>query len=362
MYSDSPQLKPFRLKLTYELIRSYELDKLKDAIFITPSFADEYQVSKVHTHDYLDVLKALNSGIDVPYAYQFGLGYGDNPIFHGMYDWSMLVTGATMKATELVLNKDVDIAFNISGGLHHALPNKASGFCYINDIAVAIRYLIDMGKRVAYIDIDAHHGDGVQHIFYDTNRVLKISIHESGYYLFPGTGFVEEMGIKDGYGYSVNLPLPPYSDDEIFHYAFDSIVLKCIERFKPDIIVTQLGVDTLYDDPLAHLNYSIYGFADVVKKIKDFKIPWIALGGGGYDIASVAKAWTVAWAIMNDLEIDEDMPLDFIQNYGNYGFENNNVYGMKYGLIEEQKKKLLDVVEREIAIINKKIIPLIKDS
>lgn len=360
-YSDTHPLKPFRLKLTYELIKSYCLHELKNSLIVSPGYADERDVLKVHTHDYIDVLKTLNSGIDVPYANHFGLGYGDNPIFNGMFEWSMLVTGATMEATSLVLDAKVDIAFNISGGLHHALPNKASGFCYINDIAVAIKYLIEKGKRVAYIDIDAHHGDGVQHIFYDTNRVLKISIHETGYYLFPGTGFVDEMGEKDGYGYAVNVPLPPYSDDDVFHHVFDKVVLECIDRFKPDILVAQLGVDTLYDDPLAHLNYSILGFADAVKKIVNLGIPLVALGGGGYDVASVAKAWTVAWAIMNNIKIDSKIPAEYLKSYAPYGFEDDNIFGKKYSLLDEQKENLLEVVNKEIEIIHKKIVPLIKD-
>ncbi len=360
-YSDTHPLKPFRLKLTYELIKSYNLHVLKDSLFVIPKYAEEKDVLKVHTRDYIDVLKALNSGVDVPYSIQFGLGYGDNPIFNGLFDWSMLVAGATLEATKLVLDGKVDLSFNISGGLHHALPNRASGFCYINDIAVAIKYLIDSGKRVAYIDIDAHHGDGVQHIFYNTDRVLKISIHETGYYLFPGTGFVEEMGENDGYGYTINVPLPPYSDDDVFHYAFDRVVAECINRFKPDIIIAQLGVDTLYDDPLAHLNYSIYGFAKAVKKILDFKIPLIALGGGGYDIACVAKAWTVAWAIMNNVEINSKIPQEYLKNYAKYGFEDDNIFGKQYSLVDEQKKKLLKVVDKEIEIIYEKIIPHIKD-
>ncbi|MCX7769499.1 MAG: acetoin utilization protein AcuC [Proteobacteria bacterium] len=360
-YSDTHPLKPFRLKLTYELIKAYGLDDIDNSIFKKPKIVNEEILLKVHTHDYLDVLKTLNSGIDVPYASHFGLGYGDNPIFNGMYDWSMLVTSATVEAANIILSNEANIAFNISGGLHHALPNKASGFCYINDIAVAIKYLIDQGKRVVYLDIDAHHGDGVQHIFYDTNRVLKISIHETGYYLFPGTGFVEEMGEKEGYGYSVNVPLPPYSDDEVFHYAFDKVVPECIDRFKPDIIVTQLGVDTLYDDPLAHLNYSIYGFSSAVEKIKNLGIPWIALGGGGYDIASVAKAWTVAWAVMNNKDLNKNIPEDFMKTYGKYGFENDDLFGPRYELVEEQKKKVLEILDREITFIHKKIMPLIKD-
>lgn len=352
-YGESHPLKPFRLKLTYELIKSLGLDKLENAKFIEPELADESTVVKVHDYEYLDVLKTLNIGIDVPYAHIFGLGYGDNPIFNGMYEWSMLVTGATLKATEVVMNKEVDIAFNISGGLHHALPNKASGFCYINDIAVAISFLLEKGYRVAYVDIDAHHGDGVQKIFYTDSRVLTISIHESGYYLFPGTGFVEEVGSGEGYGYSINIPLPPGSDDQVFLYAFDRIVPKFLDKFSPDILITQLGVDTLYNDPLAHLNFSIYGFAEAVRRFKQFGLPWVALGGGGYNISQVAKAWTVAWSIMNDVDVINEIPEDFLKNYGRYDFEDKTLYGKKYELDEKQRNKLIENVEKEIKFLEK---------
>lgn len=359
-YGSSHPLKPFRLKLTYELMKSLGLHNLPGVDYVEPSLADEKDLLLVHDHDYIDVLKILSDGVDVPNAHMFGLGYGDNPIFPGMYEWSLLVTGASLEAARLVMNKTVDIAFNISGGLHHAMPRKASGFCYVNDPAVIIEFMRKQGKRVAYVDIDAHHGDGVQEIFYENSDVLTISIHEVGYYLFPGTGYVDEMGRGDGYGYSVNMPLPPGADDEVFLYAFDEVVPPCIQRFKPDIIVTQLGVDTLYDDPLAHLNLSIYGFAEAVKRIKNFGIPWVALGGGGYDIASVAKAWTVAWGIMNEKELPHEIPQDFLLNYEQYGFDDKSLYREKYTIDEKHQKSMKEKLKKDIERIKESILPLIK--
>jgi acetoin utilization protein AcuC len=354
-YGEHHPLKPFRLKLTWELIKAFGLDKLSSTIYIEPKPADQSFVEKVHDHEYLDILRTVNVGIDVPYASMFGLGYGDNPIFNGVYEWSMLVAGATLEAVNLILSGEVKIAFNIAGGLHHALPNRASGFCYINDCALGIKYLLEKGKRVAYIDIDAHHGDGVQEIFYDNDDVLNISIHESGYYLFPGKGFVEELGTGSGYGYSINIPLPPGSDDKVFHYVFDRVVPAYISKFEPDIIVTQLGVDTLYDDPLAHLNLSIYGFADAVKKIKSFNLPWVALGGGGYNIASVAKAWTIAWAIINDVTLENKIPASYIETYRVYGFENDSLYGERYEIDDDVSQKLIKEVDREIMFLEKNL-------
>jgi len=250
----------------------------------------------------------VNTGKTNPLAFHYGLGPGDNPVFRGLFDWSRLVAGASVQAAELVDSGQAGTVFSISGGLHHAFPSRASGFCYINDPVIAIQTLLRKGRRVAYIDIDAHHGDGVQAAFYDTDAVLTISLHETGAMLFPGTGFEHETGTGRGRGYSVNLPMPSYADDELFLFAFDEVVSPLIKAFGPDIIVTQLGVDSFYGDPLAHLAYTTEGFCAVLKRMKSFAPGWVALGGGGYDIATVARAWTLAWAIMNDVDLPNDLP------------------------------------------------------
>src|SRR5208337_3210667 len=197
--------------------------------------------------------------------------------------------------------------------LHHAGRMRAAGFCYINDIDIAIADLVRKGRRIAYIDIDVHHGDGVQEAFYGTDRVLTISLHESGETLFPGTGFETEIGEGEGRGYSVNIPMPPSSDDELFVYAFDEVVPSLLKKFKPDIVVSQLGVDSFITDPLTHLKYTTNGFCEVVGKIKELSPRWIALGGGGYDVTNVAKAWTLAWAIMNEVDLPNALPEAFLE-------------------------------------------------
>jgi len=191
--------------------------------------------------------------------------------------------------------------------LHHAMRSKASGFCYINDPAVAINFLLKQGKRVAYVDIDAHHGDGVQAAFYDTDKVLTISLHESGEFLFPGTGFPEDSGAGQGRGYSINLPFPPDTGDELFTRGFEEIAPSFIQAYKPDILVTQLGVDTFASDPITHLRLTTNGFETMVKRFRSFGLPWVALGGGGYDPDNVKRAWTLAWAIMNRVEDRENL-------------------------------------------------------
>jgi acetoin utilization protein AcuC len=207
---------------------------------------------------------------------------------------------------------------------------------------LAIKFLVNRGRRVAYIDIDAHHGDGVQEAFYNTDRVLTVSLHETGRRLFPGAGFEHETGADAGRGYSVNVPLPPESDDELFVHAFIETVPSLIEAFKPDIVVSQLGVDTFRSDPLAHLNITTNGFCRLVEIIKAMAPKWVALGGGGYEISNVARAWTLAWAIMNDIEPPDDIPVPFLRQYPGVAFPGRNLRDEPTavdGKEEEMKKK-----------------------
>jgi acetoin utilization protein AcuC len=362
-YGPSHPLKVTRLGLTYELIRAYGLLSLPGCRYVEAEPSPEEDLLLFHGRDYIEALKAANSGpvsrggwgMDIPLASHYGLGPGDNPVFKGVYDWSRLVAGASLQAASLVDSGEVDIAFSIAGGLHHAMASQASGFCYINDPVIAIRNLLNKGRRVAYIDIDAHHGDGVQEAFYDTDRVLTISIHESGRMLFPGTGFESETGRDRGIGYSVNIPMPPESDDELFIFAFDEIIPSLINRFRPDIVVSQLGVDSFYNDPLAHLNYTTNGFCEAVRKIKRLSPKWVALGGGGYEIANVARAWTLAWAIMNDVEIPDEIPAEFLERHRGKGFESGKIRD-KARLLEGHEKSLArKEVERVIRFIQDNI-------
>ncbi|MGE5893642.1 MAG: acetoin utilization protein AcuC [bacterium] len=359
-YGASHPLKTFRLKLTCELIKSYGLLSLPNTRHVEARMAAEEELLLFHDRDYIEVLKAVNEGLPVPGASYFGLGPGDNPVFKGLYDWSRLVAGASLQAAEMVESGEADIAFNISGGLHHALAARASGFCYVNDPVIAIKHLLKKGGKVSYIDIDAHHGDGVQEAFYDTDRVLTISIHETGTMLFPGTGFVEEMGRRKGLGYSVNVPLPPFSDDELFLYAFNQIVPPLIAKFKPDFVVSQLGVDSFVGDPLTHLNYTTNGFCAAVRKIKEISPRWITLGGGGYDITNVAKAWTLAWAIMNDVEIPDEIPEDFLKKYRHTGFESGRILDEGYQITGMKKEQMREEVKQAVRFVEENILPLVR--
>jgi acetoin utilization protein AcuC len=358
-YGPEHPLKPFRLKLTYELMKAYGLLSLPDVLVVEAKPAEEDDLLLYHTQDYIDILKAANNGKEIPGGERYGLGFGDNPVFKGVFEWSRLVTGASLQAADLVDSGEVSVAFNISGGLHHALASRASGFCYINDPVIVISSLLKKGRRVAYVDIDAHHGDGVQEAFYHTNKVLTISLHESGRYLFPGTGFGNETGEGEGKGYSVNVPMPPSSDDDLFVYAFNEVVPPLIGKFKPDIIVSQLGVDSFLTDPLAHLNYTTNGFCEVIRKMKELAPKWIALGGGGYEITNVAKSWTLAWAIMNNIELPDELPEAFLQQYPLEGFRSRKLRDQAYQGKSVEKKIMRKEVERIIGGIKEKVFPLI---
>lgn len=310
-YGSSHPMRPIRLRLTYELLKELKLLKQDNIIEARKSSKEENET--VHTSEYIETLMEANSGEVPANGSNHGLSYGDNPVFKGVYDWSCYSTGASIQAADYILENinDTPRAFNIAGGLHHAMPDRASGFCYINDPAVAIEHLTKQGKRVAYIDIDAHHGDGVESIFYNRSDVLTISLHESGKFLFPGTGFPKDMGNGDGLGFAVNLPLPPYTGDDLFVEAFLQIVPPFIEAFKPDVIVTQLGVDTFATDPITHLNLTTRGFEAMLEEFKGISkakgIGWIALGGGGYDIDNVKRAWALAWAVMSDQKVPDTL-------------------------------------------------------
>lgn len=310
-------LRPSRLQYTYELLDAYNAFNETTSRIVPPQPADEVDLLTFHTKDYLKVVKSLSRGETVfnQAAYNFSAN-GDNPPYRRMYEASILPVGASLIGAKMIMDGEVDVVFNISGGLHHAAPDYASGFCVFNDVVIAIKSLLEKGLRVAYIDIDAHHGDGVQNAFYDTDRVLTISIHESGRYLFPGTGEVTEIGTGAGKGYSVNIPLHPFTEDTTYLWTFREVVPPLISRFKPDVIVSQLGCDTHYLDPLAHLMLTTEGYTETLREIKKLAPRWLALGGGGYKIDVVARSWTLAYGIMTDREWADEIPESYQQKYG----------------------------------------------
>ena len=305
-------MQPIRLHYTYNLLEAY--DAFDDSRqLVSPRPATMVELASFHTQEYIEAVKNLNLGgmLENPARFNFSTT-GDNPLYPGMYDAAVLSTGASVVAAELVARGEVKVAFNISGGLHHAAPGHASGFCVFNDPVIAINHLLDQGLKVAYVDIDAHHGDGVQGAFYDTDQVMTISTHESGKFLFPGTGFVEEIGSGVGRGYSVNLPFFPYTGDNTYIWAFREVVIPLLDAFDPDVLVTQLGIDTHYKDPITHLRLTSKAFGQAVQEVANLRLPWIALGGGGYDMGAVARCWTIAFGVMTGRAWPQKIPSTYV--------------------------------------------------
>ena len=225
--SDHP-MRPVRLQNTFDLLKAYGAFDENTSRLTPARPASEEELGWLHTQDYIEAVKRFSLGHSGQDMSRFNFtSHGDNPTYPGMYEAAALSTGGTLVAAEMVAQGQVDVAFNISGGLHHAAPGHASGFCVFNDPALAVKYFLAQGWRVAYVDIDAHHGDGVQNAFFDDPRVLTISVHESGQFLFPGSGHVDEVGIGAGVGYSVNLPLYPYTGDDLYLESFGEIVPPC---------------------------------------------------------------------------------------------------------------------------------------
>jgi acetoin utilization protein AcuC len=357
-YSDTHPLKPYRLQLTRDLIRSYGLLGLPNSRVVETVPASREELETFHTPEYLDVLEAAGCGVHRQDYGKYGLGPGDNPLFPGMSAWSQLCVGGTLQAARLVLAGDVDVALHIAGGLHHGMPHQASGFCYVNDPVIAITELVRQGYRVAYIDIDVHHGDGVQTAFYNTDRVLTISLHEDGAYLFPGTGFVEEIGLGQGRGYAVNVPLPPGMDDELFLEGFMAVVPPLVQAYQPDFVFTQLGVDSFHDDPLAHGQLTTAGFTRVLQQLKALAPRWIATGGGGYNLANVARAWTLAWGIMNDVEVPEALPTSARPLLQRVGYHRETLRDIPIRLHEAHRTTWRTALHEAIAYLRQQVFPI----
>lgn len=311
-------MNPRRLQLTYELIR--RLDLLDDSQIVSPRYATDEDLLLAHGPELIEAVKRASKGEPFPGADRFGLGSDDVPIVLGMHDAACHIVGATLTAAELVMSGRARRAFNVSGGLHHARHNESAGFCVYNDLAVAIRWMQKQhSARVLYIDYDAHHGDGVQWIFYDDPDVLTLSFHESGAFLFPGTGFVEELGDGDGHGYSVNMPLDAHTEDESFEAAFRSLVPDVAKAFQPDVIVLQCGCDAHVFDPLTHLRCTTGLFERMTKLVCDVADEHcegrvVATGGGGYAVYRVVpRAWTLVWAALNGVDAPDRIPDAFLR-------------------------------------------------
>lgn len=304
-FRDDHPFNQLRVTLTYELLQ-YSNAICNNQV-IPPRVATDHELRLAHDTKYIEaVKKASNGKLSEEEGLEFGLGTEDTPIFSGMHEAGALLVGGTLEAVDSVMKNRATHALNLGGGLHHGFQGKASGFCIYNDGSVAIQYLREhYDAKVLYVDTDAHHGDGVQWAFYDDPNVCTLSIHETGRYLFPGTGNINERGIKEGYGYSFNIPVDAFTEDDSFLQVYETSIRSIMEYFKPDVIVTQNGVDAHAYDPLTHLCTTTKTFEVIPKLAHELAHEycdgkWIALGGGGYDIWRVVpRAWAQIWNIMN---------------------------------------------------------------
>ncbi len=320
-YDHGPQhpLRPARVILTRELVHAYGIVDGDRVVETLARDATPEELLLVHDEGYVDAVTRAGHGESGPW-WQYGFGPGDNPVFRHMHEASARVAGASVVAADAVLSGRAQHAFNPAGGLHHAMPGRASGFCVYDDPAIAIAWLLARGVgRVAYVDVDVHHGDGPQEIFYRDPRVLTISLHQDGRTLFPGTGSVDEVGEGDARGTAVNVPLPPRTGDEGWLAAFSQVALPMVEAFGPDVLVTQLGCDSHRSDPLANLMLTTAAYRETARMLHDLAHRaadgrWIATGGGGYQWAAVVpRAWTIYFAEMAGTEVPDELPASWVE-------------------------------------------------
>lgn len=294
-----------RLTMTNDLL--FKSGALKEAEIHPARKATVDELLLVHDEDFVSaVISATDGQQKSSFRTKFGIGTEDTPVFPMMHDAASWLVGGTLEAADLIFQKGFKHALNLGGGLHHGFRGKASGFCIYNDSSIAIEYIRKKyGARVLYVDTDAHHGDGVQWAFYDDAEVCTLSFHESGRFLFPGTGHVSERGHGEGYGTTFNVPFEAFSEDDTMLEAYEKVLREVIESFRPDVILTQNGADSHYFDPLTHLCGTLEFFQQVPKLAHQLAHEycngrWIAVGGGGYDIWRVVpRAWASIWLEMS---------------------------------------------------------------
>ena len=315
-YGNNHPMKPHRLAMTHHLVLSYDLHRKMEVY--RPRRSYPVEMTQYHAEDYVEFLSRITpdtASEHMQSMQRFNLGE-DCPIFDGLFDFCKLYTGGSIDGAVRLNHGMSDIAINWSGGLHHAKKAEASGFCYINDLVLAILELLKHHARVVYIDIDIHHGDGVEEAFYMTDRVMCVSFHEYGDLFFPGTGGLNDIGKNQGKYYSVNVPLRDGIHDDGFQDIFQTVMSKVMETYRPGAIVLQCGADSLAADRLGCFNLSLDGHADCVKFMKKFGVPLLVTGGGGYTKSNVSRCWTNETAVLLDRKLPKDIPEhDFYYEY-----------------------------------------------
>lgn len=294
-YPPDCPFKTERAALTRDRLRSFGLLGTGDRFEIPARKASLEELGRFHSARYLEELQRAAGGDLTVAGLHMGFGGPDTPVFPNMFEYGAWACGGALAAADTLLERKAETVFNLSGGFHHAMAERAGGFCYLNDVVLACMRLADAGKRVLYLDVDAHHGDGVQTAFYRRKDVMTISMHESGKTLFPWGGFENEIGEAAGEGYNINIPLPAETYDEAFLRAFDAVVVPLIEIFFPGVVVLELGMDILAGDPLSHLRTTNNVVVEIIERLRRFHFPVLVAGGGGYHVENTVRAWALAW-------------------------------------------------------------------
>lgn len=307
-------MKPHRVRMAHHLIVTYGLYKYLDVY--RPPLISQADITKFHSDDYVNFLRMVTPDNMEQYVRQlqrFNVG-DDCPVFDGLFDYVQIYSSGSVGGAKRLNAKTSDIVINWSGGLHHAKKSEASGFCYVNDCVLGILELLKYHQRVLYIDIDVHHGDGVEEAFYTTNRVMTCSFHRYGDF-FPHTGCLEDVGAGKGAGYAVNVPLQEGMDDQTFVSIFRPVIKKIFETFAPEAVLLQCGSDSLSGDRLGCFNLSLRGHGDCVSYVKSFNVPVLVLGGGGYTMRNVARCWTYETSILVNKEVENPLPHNLYYEY-----------------------------------------------
>ncbi|KNA17765.1 hypothetical protein SOVF_077050 [Spinacia oleracea] len=327
-YGQGHPMKPHRIRMAHNLIVHYSLHRRME--ISRPFPAEATDIRGFHSDDYVDFLSSVSpelcgsltsassasSTLDHSHSRhlkRFNVG-DDCPVFPGLFSFCQASAGGSIGAAVKLNLQDSDIAINWAGGLHHAKKSEASGFCYVNDIVLGILELLKYHKRVLYIDIDVHHGDGVEEAFYTTDRVMTVSFHKFGDF-FPGTGHIKDIGANSGKHYSLNVPLNDGIDDDSFRGLFRPIIQKVMDVYQPDAVVLQCGADSLSGDRLGCFNLSVKGHADCLRFLRSFNVPLMVLGGGGYTIRNVARCWCYETAVAVGVEPDNKLPYNEYYEY-----------------------------------------------
>ena len=315
-YGQGHPMKPHRNRMTDSLVAAYGIHRHCE--IIKPGLVSSMELSRFHSEDYINFLRVVtpdNCGDFDRQMRRFNVG-DDCPIFDGLYEFCHLYSSASIQGAARLNQGKSDIVCNWTGGFHHAKKCEASGFCYVNDIVLAILELLKVHQRVLYIDIDIHHGDGVEEAFYCTDRVMTCSFHKFGEF-FPGTGHVNDVGHDIGKNYSINFPLNEGMDDESYQKVYRPIIDKIMEVYRPGAVVMCCGADSLSGDRLGCWNLSIQGHADSIEYVKQFNLPMLVLGGGGYSLRNVSRCWAYETSMLTGHPVPDQLPMhDYIDYMG----------------------------------------------